>query len=44
MSDKINEFRNWLGNMSYGFENDFLNVDKSKINNLLSDSEIETID
>ena len=44
MSNKTQDFSNWLEDMSFGFENDFLNVNKSKINNLLSDSEIKEIE
>ena len=43
MSKKTKDFSNWLEDMTFGFDNDFLNVDKSKINNLLSDSEIKEI-
>tara|TARA_R110000868_G_scaffold54991_1_gene171291 strand:- start:464 stop:598 length:135 start_codon:yes stop_codon:yes gene_type:complete len=44
MKNKTKDFSNWLEDMTFGFDNDFLNVDKSKINNLLSDSEIKEID
>ena len=44
MKNKTKDFTNWLEDMTFGFDNDFLNVDKSKINNLLSDSEIKEID
>tara|TARA_R110000764_G_scaffold4989_1_gene20239 strand:+ start:516 stop:650 length:135 start_codon:yes stop_codon:yes gene_type:complete len=44
MKNKTNDFSNWLEDMTFGFDNDFLNVDKSKINNLLSNSEIKEID
>ena len=44
MSNKTKDFSNWLEDMAFGFDNDFLNVDKSKINNLLLDSEIKEID
>ena len=44
MSNKTKDFSNWLEDMTFGFDNDFLNIDKSKINNLLSDSEIKEID
>ena len=43
MKNKTKDFSNWLEDMTFGFDNDFLNVDKSKINNLLSDSEIKEI-
>ena len=44
MKNRTKDFSNWLEDMTFGFDNDFLNVDKSKINNLLSDSEIKEID
>tara|TARA_R110000737_G_scaffold273863_2_gene280693 strand:+ start:575 stop:709 length:135 start_codon:yes stop_codon:yes gene_type:complete len=44
MKNKTKDFSNWLEDMTFGFDNDFLNVDKSKINNLLYDSEIKEID
>ena len=44
MKNKTKDFSNWLEDMTFGFDNDFLNVDKSKINNLLSNSEIKEID
>ena len=44
MKNKTNDFSNWLEDMTFGFDNDFLNVDKSKINNLLLNSEIKEID
>tara|TARA_R110000803_G_scaffold23069_5_gene56867 strand:- start:3025 stop:3159 length:135 start_codon:yes stop_codon:yes gene_type:complete len=44
MKNKTKDFSNWLEDMTFGFDNDFLNIDKSKINNLLSDSEIKEID
>ena len=43
MKNKTKDFSNWLEDMTFGFDNDFLNIDKSKINNLLSDSEIKEI-
>ena len=44
MKNKTKDFSNWLEDMTFGFDNDFLNVDKSKINDLLSNSEIKEID
>tara|TARA_R110002096_G_scaffold254320_1_gene447599 strand:+ start:125 stop:259 length:135 start_codon:yes stop_codon:yes gene_type:complete len=44
MKNKTKDFSNWLEDMTFGFDKDFLNVDRSKINNLLSDSEIKEID
>tara|TARA_R110002167_G_scaffold77312_2_gene214803 strand:- start:375 stop:509 length:135 start_codon:yes stop_codon:yes gene_type:complete len=44
MKNKTKDFSNWLEDMTFGFDNDFLNVDKSKINKLLSNSEIKEID
>jgi hypothetical protein len=44
MSNKTKEFSNWLENMTFGFENDFLNVNKSNINDLLIDNDIDILE
>lgn len=31
MKNKTKDFSNWLEDMTFGFDNDFLNIDKSKI-------------
>ena len=41
MSDKIKDFSNWMEDMSFGFENDFLNKDESKLNYLLTQNNID---
>lgn len=42
-NNKIKEFSDWLSDSAFNFDNDFLNVNKSKINDLLLDSDIENI-
>ena len=37
----MEDINNWLEDMTFEFDNDFLGVNKSKINDLLSDSDID---
>lgn len=34
-------FKNWLDDMTFEFDNDFLGKDKSKLNDLLTDNNID---
>lgn len=39
----MEEINNWLEDMTFEFDNDFLGVNKSKINDLLSDIHIDKL-
>ena len=39
----MEEINNWLDDMTFEFDNDFLGVNKSKINDLLSDRDIDKL-
>ena len=39
----MEEINNWLEDMTFEFDNDFLGVNKSKTNDLLSDKDIDKL-
>jgi hypothetical protein len=40
----MENFNNWLSDMSFEFENDFLGVKKTKVNDLLSENNIQELE
>ena len=39
----MEDFNEWLDDMIFEFDNDFLSVDKTKINEVLNDNQIDKI-
>lgn len=40
----MEDFNNWLDDMNFEFENDFLGKNKSKLNELLNSNNIENLE